>query len=302
MFPFCAAALCYNLCRFRLAGPARAARAVRRPEGRERAAPGEGYLSARRRAPVGLPVALLYGALQGLTEFLPVSSSGHLALLGRLLHAPAGFGLAVAAHVGTLVAVVVFYRRAIAQVFAGPPAERRARGLVFLAALAATAPLALGLADRAEAAFDQPLLVALGFLLTSLLLLLVARLPRAGRSAPSALDGLLIGAAQGVAVWPGLSRSGATIATARLLGIAPEAAAEFTFLLSIPTVLAALARELLDGGASGAVSWDALAAAAAAALVGFLALRWLVRLLRAGRFSWFALYTLVLAGVGVWLG
>ena len=251
---------------------------------------------------MGLLAALLYGALQGLTEFLPVSSSGHLAYAARLLHLETGsLGLAVAAHVGTLIAVVWFYRRTIADVISAPPDRGRRLG-TFAWALLATAPPALLLADPAESAFGQPLLVAAGFLLTSLLLLLLARLPLTGRDRPAAVDGLLIGAAQGIAVWPGLSRSGATIATARLLGIGPDAAAEFTFLLSIPTVLAALGRELYYGKLGATSLPDLLVAAFAAAVVGIVALGWLIGLLRRGRLSWFTFYTLMLAGVGLWLG
>ncbi len=252
---------------------------------------------------MGLAAAVLYGVLQGLTEFLPVSSSGHLALAAHLLHLEAGgIGLAVATHVGTLVAVLWFYRRAIADVVARPAPERGLRLWTFVWALLATLPFAWLLSGPAEAAFGEPWLVAVGFLGTSLLLLLLARLPLGGRPLPAPIDGLLIGAAQGVAVWPGLSRSGTTIATARLLGISPEAAAEFTFLLSIPTVLAALARELYRGGLGGAPWPEMIAATAAAAVVGILSLRWLIGLLRRGRISWFAIYTLALAGVGLWLG
>jgi undecaprenyl-diphosphatase len=252
---------------------------------------------------LGLVAAFLYGTLQGLTEFLPVSSSGHLAYAAQLMHLETGgLGLAVATHVGTLVAVLWFYRRTIADLVAVPTPDRGRRLGAFAWALLATAPMALLLAAPAETAFSQPSLVAAGFLLTSVLLWLMARLPLGGRGSPAAIDGILIGAAQGIAVWPGLSRSGATIATARLLGIAPDAAAEFTFLLSVPTVLAALGRELYRGGLGGATWAQLLLAAAAAAVVGTLGLRWLVGLLRAGRVSLFALYTLALAGVGLWLG
>ena len=250
-----------------------------------------------------LLAAILYGALQGLTEFLPVSSSGHLAYAARLMHLETGaLGLAVAAHVGTLIAVVWYYRQSLAGFVASPAPDRGRRLRAFAWALLATVPPALVLSGPAEAAFGRPLLVAVGFLVTSLLLLLLARLPQHGRGAPDAWDALLIGATQGIAVWPGLSRSGSTIATARLLGIGPEGAAEFTFLLSIPTVLAALGRELYRGGLGGAPWPQLVAAAGAAAVVGIAGLRWVLGLLRRGRLSWFAVYTLVLAGVGLWLG
>ncbi len=252
---------------------------------------------------MGLFAAVLYGALQGLTEFLPVSSSGHLAYAAHFMHLETGaLGLAVAAHVGTLVAVLWFYRRTIAGVVRLPASDRNRWLSTFAWAVVATVPAALLLSQSAESAFGQPMLVAVGFLATSLLLLALARLPLRGRDRPAPLDGFLIGAAQGIAVWPGLSRSGTTIATARLLGVRPEAAAEFTFLLSVPTVLGALAREIYRGGLGGTPWTDLLAATCAAAVVGIVSLRWLIGLLRRGRISWFAIYTLALAGVGLWLG
>lgn len=241
--------------------------------------------------------ALLFGAVQGLTEFLPVSSSGHLALVAHLLHiSGAALSLAVAAHVGTLLAVAVVYWPALCRAARGEDLAR------YLAALAGTVPPALWLGPEAASAFGRLHLVGLGFLLTSALLLATRTLAQEGRLRPSNLDALLIGLAQGVAVWPGLSRSGATIGVGRLLGIGAAEAAEFSFLLMLPTVAAAALREALQGG-YGAAAPDFLAAAAlSSALTGFLALRWLAVLLRGGRFWQFSLYTLALAGVSFWLG
>ncbi len=246
--------------------------------------------------------ALLLGTLQGLTEFLPVSSSGHLAILEHLLGTQSGqLGLAVAAHVGTLVAVFWVYGAVVVRALSGGPAARRTFLVPYGWALLGTVPGALLLAPAAERAFSEPSLVAAGFLGTTVLLLALSRVrPRTG-GRPKGRDALLVGFAQGIAVWPGLSRSGATVATLRGLGVGPDEAAEFSFLLAAPTVAAALGRELLRGGFAGPI-WPLLLAAAAAALSGIASLRWTVRLLREGRLWWFAVYTLVLAGVGLWLG
>ncbi|MDA8346148.1 MAG: undecaprenyl-diphosphate phosphatase [Thermaerobacter sp.] len=246
--------------------------------------------------------ALLAGILQGLTEFLPVSSSGHLAILERLLGVEAGqVGLAIAAHAGTLVAVLWVYGGVLRRSLTAAPTERRRFFHPFVWALVGTAPVALVLAPAAERAFTDPRLVGVGFLVTSGLLLLLPRLPHRPAWLPRPLGALLVGIVQGIAVWPGLSRSGATIAALRGLGADADQAAEFSFLLAIPTVAAALLRELLRGGFQGPLL-PLILAAAAAAISGIASLRWTVRLLRQGRLWWFALYTLVLAGVGLWLG
>lgn len=243
--------------------------------------------------------ALLMGVAQGLSEFLPISSSGHLALLARLLHSQSGFSLAIAAHVGTLLAVAVAYWPALVRLVREP---RGPGGLATYAiALAGTLPLAVLLSQPAESAFSDLHLVALGFLATTLLLLVTRHLPQEGRSRPSNLDALLIGIAQGIAVWPGLSRSGTTIAAGRTLGLTPDAAGEFSFLLMLPTVAGATAREILSGGSGAAPSGDAALCALVSAAVGFAALIWLRGLLRRGRFWQFSLYTLALAGVSFWL-
>ncbi len=246
--------------------------------------------------------ALLLGILQGLTEFLPISSSGHLAMLQRLLGVDSGqVGLAVAAHVGTLVAVLWVYGPRLRRALTAAPAQRRRFLSPYVWALCGTAPVALLLAPAAEAAFRDLSLVAVGFLLTSMLLLLTGRLQQRSGRPPRWSDALLVGIAQGIAVWPGLSRSGTTIAVLRGLGSDAEQAAEFSFLLAVPTVAAALLRELLRGGLPGPLLPLALSAAAAA-IAGIASLRWTVRLLRDGRLWWFAVYTLLLAGVGLWLG
>lgn len=244
--------------------------------------------------------ALWLGITQGLTEFLPISSSGHLALAARLLGiSEGGVGLALAAHIGTLLAVVAAYSAALRRLL-----SRGGRGalLPYLVALVGTAPPALLLASLAERAFHDLRLVALGFLLTSLMLLLTRHQPQEGRPRPANLDALLIGLAQGIAVWPGLSRSGTTIAVGRRLGLSAEAAAEFSFLLLLPTVGGAVLLEAARQGFAAGSPGFMLVTAISSAATGVLSLRWLRGELRRGRFWQFSLYTLLLAGVSFWLG
>lgn len=244
--------------------------------------------------------ALLLGITQGLTEFLPISSSGHLALAGRLLGiSEGGVGLALAAHVGTLLAVLVAYSASLRRLL-----SRGGRGalLTYLLALIGTAPCAFLLTSVAERAFHDLSLVAIGFALTSLLLLSTRHQPQEGRPVPANLDALLIGMAQGIAVWPGLSRSGTTIAVGRRLGLSAEAAAEFSFLLLLPTVGGAVLLELTRSGFSAGSPVFMLVTAISSAVTGVLSLTWLRGALRRGQFWQFSLYTLLLAGVSFWLG
>ena len=272
--------------------------------------------------------ALVLGAVQGLTEFLPVSSSGHLVVLQRLLDFSEPPVLTtVVLHVGTLLATAVVFRRDLARLAVSVPAalSRRsasdpdARLLLLLAAGSVpTAALGLLFRDAFERAFSSLFAVGIGFLATASILG-ATRLARAGASGRTAAamrltDALAIGLAQGVAIAPGVSRSGATIAVALLLGLDRDLAGRYSFLLSLPAVLGAnlleinFAGGLGGGGGGGAAIASAaplLAGGLAALLSGVLALTVFMGLVRRGRIHGFAYYclaagiaTLVLAATG----
>ncbi len=263
---------------------------------------------------------LLLALVQGLTEFLPVSSSGHLVLVGAALSLEEpGIVIDVALHLGTLLAVLVVYRRdllrLVRDLFAG-----RVQQLLYLAV--GTLPAAVvGLAfrDQFEAAFTDPRKAAWGLLATAVVLSAGERARRArlrqadaGAALASAdapakratkLDlraALWIGCAQAAAIWPGVSRSGSTITAALLLGIPAKEAARFSFLLSIPVIGGAALLALPEVGESGStvstaqVVWAVLFAG----LVGWGALRMLLAFLGRGAFAWFGAYCAVL-GIGV---
>ncbi len=184
--------------------------------------------------------ALALGVLQGVTEFLPVSSSGHLALAQRFVpgFSQPGVVFDVALHLGTVMAVLVM------EVDRLRDAVRQGYGVRLLAQLAlatlATAAVALPLRHTAEAAFAQPFLVGCGLAASGVLLLLLPRAP-GGRGAPATAwrEVLFVGAVQGLAVMPGLSRSGSTIVAGVAAGMERRWAADFSFLLSVPAVLGA---------------------------------------------------------------
>lgn len=253
--------------------------------------------------------ALLLGLIQGLTEFFPISSSGHLALGEALLGVnPGGVAFEVSVHVATMAAVAVYYARRIGALAAGALRGDRAAwaflGKLSLASLPAAAA-GLTLQDPIAAAFDSPTLVA-GLLLVTGAVLWASR--RFGspsdRAAPS--DGgppwssaLWVGVAQAFALLPGISRSGTTVVAGLWRGLPPAKAAEFSFLLSLPAILGASLLELPDllAGHAGA-SWTAIVLAfAAAGVSGFFALVYLVRWLERGRLHRFAYYCWAVAGL-----
>lgn len=260
-----------------------------------------------------LVAAALLGVVQGLTEFLPVSSSAHLILARAVLGWDAeAFGLAfdVACHVGTLVAVVVFFRRELVEMVAavpgllGPSAPARRARLI----AAGTLPvIVVGLlfAEAIEARLRTPG-IAVGMLaLGAAGLLLVERLgPRTkGEEAIGYGAATVLGVAQAAALVPGVSRSGATITAGMLLGLRREAAARFSFLLGVPAILAAAAKEGRDLAASGLLDGGTLAlfgvGLASSALVGYVTIAYFLRYLARHRLDAFAYYRLALAGVGL---
>lgn len=255
--------------------------------------------------------AAFLGLVQGLTEFLPISSSGHLVLFERLLGVKSpGLTFEITVHAGTMLAVIWVYaddlRRMAVALGAGlAGAGRGGRALVrdpdarlALLVLAATVPTGLiGLSFKPvfESLFDSLTAVAFFWLLTGILLWIAGRAGTArGREAGelTLADALFVGVMQGVAIAPGLSRSGTTIAAGLLRGLAPGAAARFSFLLSLPAVAGATLLDIKDIAVGGSpVPLPALAAGAAvAAVTGVFAIRFLLRVLAEGRLRAFAYY------------
>jgi undecaprenyl-diphosphatase len=246
--------------------------------------------------------ALLLGVLQGLTEFLPVSSSGHLALAQMLIPGFEQPGVVFDAllHVGTAAAVLAFERRELVR-WAVSPDGRRLMALLVLGT-AATAAVAFPLRAVASAAFDKPYWVGIGLLVTTLVVFSARRLPGGQRDerTSSWRQAVAVGVMQGVAVFPGISRSGMTIATGLASGMERAWAARFSFLLGVPAILGVAAVEVWGQREAIAVAgggfWGpALVGAVAAAASGFVALRIVLRTLASHHFHRFAWYTLPLA-------
>jgi len=244
--------------------------------------------------------ALLLALLQGLTEFLPISSSAHLVIPSLVLGWPdQGLAFDVAVHVGTLTAVVIFYRRELLAMAGGclglgaPEESAAQRRLVALLALATLPAVLFGFAgdDFIESHLRSLPVIATTTLVFGLLLGLAQwRAPGSSVQLTWRLA-LLVGLAQGLAITPGISRSGITIAVALLLGIERETAARYSFLLSAPSIIGALL--LRTGAAGGEVGLPAMTLGFVAALAsGYVCLVLLVHVVKRGHLSWFAPYCL----------
>ncbi|MBQ7190394.1 MAG: undecaprenyl-diphosphate phosphatase [Kiritimatiellae bacterium] len=247
---------------------------------------------------------ILLAVLQGISEFLPISSSGHLVICKHLLdvHAP-GESLEVVLHVGTMVSIVAYYRKTIWQLLCGFFRWDRAAVLqvLYIALSAIPAVFFYFLCkDKIDAFYENARSVG-GFLIfTGVVLTLLRWIPR-GQGHLNAGRAVLVGIAQAIAILPGVSRSGMTIAAARMSGVSPDHSAEFSFLMCLPLLAGGALLTLLGhtGGSSGeALSetypvWMLAVAMAISAIVGYIALSLLVRLLRGGRFWLFGVYCLI---------
>jgi len=251
--------------------------------------------------------ALLLGLIQGLAEFLPISSSGHLVIAQqRMGLAGPQVAFDVLLHLATLLAVFLYFRRDLARLLGslwpgGDPASRRVVGLIALATIP-TGLLGLTIDHYGKQLFESAPFSAAMLLVTGLLLLLAER-TRPGRVAMEGVSwgrAWLIGVAQGVAVLPGISRSGSTIAAGLALGMDAVAAARFSFLLSIPAILGAVVLEGRDiaSAATTGGSWVAMAAGGGVAFAsGLAAIHLLLKLLARRRLWPFTLYCWVVGGV-----
>ena len=247
--------------------------------------------------------ALILGILQGLTEFLPVSSSGHLVLGQRILglKEPELF-FDVLLHVGTLAAVLTFYGKDLWRIargwcasLAGKDSDNDGARTGWLLILGSVPAGIVGvfLGGLVEQMFASPRLAACALLVTGGILCLGEPKEGAGREEAemTAKDALIIGVFQAFAIIPGISRSGATIAAALMRGVAREQAARFSFLLSVPAIAGAFALKVKDlEGPLGEKLLPYAVGALAAGIVGATALGWLIRLVRGGNLARFRYY------------
>jgi undecaprenyl-diphosphatase len=247
--------------------------------------------------------AIVLGVVQGLTEFFPVSSSGHLVLAETVLGVnPPGVSFEVLVHLATVLSVLAVYRRRVVELAVGAARMEKTAiryvGLLLLASVPAGLA-GTSLSGEVSRLFDLPVLVAIALIVTGAVVYSTRWLVERGdRPDPGWGGSLAVGIAQALAIIPGISRSGCTVATALFAKTRREAAAEFSFLLSVPAILGASvlqAPEFLSGGA-GIGGVQLAAAALSAFLAGLLAIVLFVRLLRTKLFYRFAYYCWAVGG------
>ncbi len=259
--------------------------------------------------------------VQGLTEFLPVSSSGHLAIGRTVMDVQeGGLALDVALHVGTLFAIIAAFRKDVIRLFTDLAAGRFTMWIWLIVATIPVGVIGLVFKDHIEEASGTVRAAGAGLFVTATALLVAERFRRRKEAAstskglsdaaltadnPRLIDALILGCAQAVAIWPGVSRSGSTISAGLIRGIGAEEAARLSFLMSLPAISGAAIVELpgaLEEGFGGISGWVVLSAAALAGLVGFAALKTLLLVLRKGSFPYFAGYCALLGTAALVLG
>ena len=267
---------------------------------------------------MNLPAAVLLGILQGLTEFLPVSSSAHLilarAFFGWEMPPESGLAFDVALHVGTLTAILLFFRKEVLGMAAAVPAVLRrepdpSARLVENVVIGTIPVVIVGLLfnDVIEHVLRTPAIAAAALAAGAVAMLVAERLGRRTRDEQTItwLEAFAIGCAQAAALIPGVSRSGITIAVAMFLGFRRDAGARFTFLLAIPAMIAAAGKEALElrhmtlAPSSGQLFAVGIVVSG---IVGYLTIKYFLRFLAGNRLDVFAYYRLALAALtAAWL-
>ena len=242
---------------------------------------------------MGLFQAILSGIVQGVAEFLPISSSGHLVVLHKLM----GFSepeilFDLFLHLGTLVAVFIVFG---SEIIESVTTKKRAGFLVLLGSVV-TFVFALLFIKNIEAAFSNVKTVGIMFIVTGVWLI-AGNFIRIGTEGMTAFKAVLIGMAQGIGALPGISRSGATISTGLFLGLDGQTSAKFSFLLSIPAIIGAFLFKVKESGLNlSGININYFIGFFIACIVGVLSLKLLLKALYRNKFHWFGAYC-ILAGM-----
>ncbi|MEE9553286.1 MAG: undecaprenyl-diphosphate phosphatase [candidate division Zixibacteria bacterium] len=263
---------------------------------------------------MGLIESIVLGLVQGLTEFLPVSSSGHLVIFEKLFGVQGGdLVFEVLVHLGTLVAVLIFFRqqlsnilRAFLRSFPGriqssEDSKNVKLGWFLVLGTVPAALIGIGLKDYIELAFDSPRWSS-GMLLVTALILFSTRWANRDGARLNIARTIIIGFAQALAIMPGISRSGSTISAGMFLGLDKSEAAEFSFLLSIPAILGATVLQIPEFFSqidNTGLMVNYLAGALVAAVIGYLSISLLMKIIKKGKFFYFGLYCAAVGILGI---
>lgn len=248
--------------------------------------------------------AIILGLIQGLTEFIPVSSSGHLVLLHELFGFQGGLSFDVALHIGTLLALGVFFWKDIVQLVQGLLGLNEHKRLAWIIAAATLPAVMTGvlLANMAESAFRSVRLVSINLIIVAILMLLAEHVAARNRK-PTKLDdlngkqALIMGLAQALAVIPGISRSGSTITAGLFAGLDRMAATRFSFLLAIPITAGAILKVLLSQDAIALINGNPavfFVGIVTAFLSGLFAIRFMLKFLAGHTLNIFAYYRIAI--------
>ncbi len=243
--------------------------------------------------------AIILGIVQGLTEFLPVSSSGHLQLanelLGTNLDPESNLTFSLTLHAATVLSTIVVLWaeiwKLIKGLFSRTFTEEQAYILKIVISMIPVGIVGLFFKDYIEAAFSSVVVVGIMLLITSALLAFAYYAKPRQKETISYRDSFIIGLSQAVAVLPGLSRSGTTIATGLLLGNKKQSVAQFSFLMVLPPILGNALLDIVKGDFGGGVDMLPLVAGFVAAFVtGCIACKWMIDIVKRGKLIWFAIY------------
>ena len=257
---------------------------------------------------MGLLEAIILGIVQGLTEFLPVSSSGHLEIVKELLNVEAqeqNLLMTVVLHAATALSTIVIFRKDIKEILSGLVQfkwnEEFKFSLKIILSMVPAACVGLLFEDEIEQLFGgQILLVGSMLLITGLLLFLADKAKKTDQKVNFS-NALVIGISQAIAILPGISRSGATISTSVLLGVDREKAARFSFLMVVPLILGKMSKDILSGDLlvdnSGILPLSL--GFIAAFITGLVACKWMMKLVKNSQLKYFAYYCFIIGSITI---
>ena len=251
--------------------------------------------------------AIILGIVQGLTEFLPVSSSGHLELakviMGNDDIGSASILMTVVLHFATALSTLVVFRKDVMEIIVGLFSDNESRqfAVKIILSMIPAAIVGVMFEDQIDSLFTNNVLLVCCMLLVTAVLLFVADRAKTTNKGVSYSNALVIGLSQAIAIMPGISRSGATISTSVLLGVDREKAARFSFLMVVPLIFGKIAKDLLDGDFSTSqVNFLELGLGFIAAFfTGLLACTWMIKLVKNSQLKHFAYYCVVVAIIGI---
>lgn len=254
--------------------------------------------------------SIILGIIQGLTEFLPVSSSGHLEIAKYILGEDAvgeeSLMLTVVLHFATALSTIVIFRKfiwdIIKNIFVKDGVESRKFTLYIILSMIPAAFVGLFFEDLLESLFNNNLLLVCSMLVVTGLLLYIADTAKSTNKKVGPIEAIIIGVSQAIAILPGISRSGATISTSVLLGIDREDAARFSFLMVVPLIFGKVLKDLLDNDFSqtqNIQSIELLAGFIAAFITGLFACKWMIALVKKSQLKYFSYYCFVVALIGI---